>query len=197
MPNNDIAKKLVEYAGVPIATPSANISGFLSSINLEDIVDDFSNKVDFFIDGGNSNIGLESTIVKVIDGVPHILRPGYITPEQIKSIVGSVIVENKNNTKHYQLSKKCVVIYDDDPKKMSEQIINIANDYNSPVVVCYEEHMEFYIDKIYNNSLYPTSYNNLFSTLKKADNSSADIIIIEGVKSEGIGIAIMNRLLSI
>ena len=84
MPANEIALKLIEYAGVPIATPSANISGKPSGTNLQDIIKDFDGKVDYCIDSGPSKIGLASTIVQVIDGVPHILRQGSITEEQIK-----------------------------------------------------------------------------------------------------------------
>lgn len=86
MPSNEIALKLIEYAGVPIATPSANISGKPSGTNMEDIMKDFEGKVDYFIDDGPSKIGISSTIVQVIDGVPHILRQGKITEEQINKV---------------------------------------------------------------------------------------------------------------
>ena len=87
MPSNEIALKLIEYAGVPIATPSANISGKPSGTNMEDIMKDFEGKVDYFVDDGPSKIGISSTIVQVIDGVPHILRQGKITEKQIMNIV--------------------------------------------------------------------------------------------------------------
>lgn len=88
MPSGEIARKLVEYAKVPIATPSANISGEPSGTNLKNIMKDFEGKVDYFIDGGESKIGIASTIVKVIDGVPHILRQGSITKEQVEKVTG-------------------------------------------------------------------------------------------------------------
>ncbi len=83
MPNNDIARKLIEYAGVPIATTSANISGEISETNLKNIIEIFNNKVDYFIDGGESNLGIPSTIVKVTNDIPYILRKGSIKEEQI------------------------------------------------------------------------------------------------------------------
>ena len=86
MPANEIALKLIKYAGVPIATPSANISGKPSGTDLQNIMKDFDGKVDYFIDGGKSKIGLASTIVRVVDGVPHILRQGLILEEQIKEV---------------------------------------------------------------------------------------------------------------
>lgn len=83
MPEEDIAQKLIEYAGTPIGAPSANITGKKSGTNIQSIMRDFGDKVDYYIDGGESKIGIGSTIVKVIDGVPNILREGSITKEQI------------------------------------------------------------------------------------------------------------------
>ena len=87
MPANEIALKLIEYAGVPIATPSANISGKPSGTDITDIMKDFEGKVDYVIDDGPSKIGLASTIVKVIDNVPHILRQGSIPENEIKKFI--------------------------------------------------------------------------------------------------------------
>ena len=90
MPANEIALKLIDYVGSPIATPSANISGKPSGINLKDIMEDFDGKVDCFIDDGPSKIGLASTIVQVVDGVPHILRQGSISEKQIKEVCDKI-----------------------------------------------------------------------------------------------------------
>lgn len=86
MPDNEIALKLIELSGVPIATPSANISGRPSGIDIEDIKKDFEGKVDLFIDSGKSKIRNGSTIVKVEDNEIKILRQGIITKEQIEDI---------------------------------------------------------------------------------------------------------------
>ncbi len=86
IPENKIALKLIELSEVPIATPSANITGSPSGTDMSKIINDFSDKVDYFINGGTSKIGLASTIVKVIDGTPHILRQGSISEEQIMSV---------------------------------------------------------------------------------------------------------------
>lgn len=87
MPSGKIAKKLIEYAGVPIATPSANISGRPSGTNIRDIQKDFEGKVDYFIDNGESKLGVPSTIVKVINDEVHILREGSISKKQINRII--------------------------------------------------------------------------------------------------------------
>lgn len=86
IPKENIARKLIDYAGVPIATTSANISGEQSGTKLNDIIKVFKNRADFFIDGGESKLGTASTIVKVVDGVPEILRQGPITKTQIDDL---------------------------------------------------------------------------------------------------------------
>ena len=87
IPRGDVARKLVELSRVPIAAPSANISGEPSGTNLQEIMKHFEGKVDYCIDGGNSELGLASTIVQVIDDKPMILRQGSITLEQINKIL--------------------------------------------------------------------------------------------------------------
>lgn len=86
IPNDEIALKLIEYAGVPIATTSANISGNSSGTDIDSIINEFEDKVDYYIDGGKSKLGLGSTIVKVVEGVPNILRQGSIIKEEIENI---------------------------------------------------------------------------------------------------------------
>ena len=88
-----IALKLIEASGCPIAAPSANISGKPSGTAVEDIYEDFKDRVDCFIDGGRIKDAIESTVIRVIDGVPTILRLGKITAEQIKKVVGCVKIK--------------------------------------------------------------------------------------------------------
>lgn len=84
MPSGEIARKLVEYAKTPIAAPSANISGEPSGTNLENIINNFDGKVEYFIDGGETELGISSTIIEVINNEIHILREGSITKQQIE-----------------------------------------------------------------------------------------------------------------
>ena len=83
MPDNELILKLIEYCKVPIATSSANISGFPPSIDVEDIYNCFKDKVDLYIDGGKSRIGVPSTVVKVENNDIKILREGIITKKDI------------------------------------------------------------------------------------------------------------------
>lgn len=87
LPDNIISRKLIEYANVPIATPSANISGRSSGTNIQDIIKDFGDKVDYYIDGGPSELGIGSTIVKIDGNEPIILRKGSISEEEINEVV--------------------------------------------------------------------------------------------------------------
>lgn len=84
MPENVIAQELIKIAGVPIAAPSANISDKPSGTNIEMIWEDFKEKVDFWIDGGESKIGIPSTIVQVIKGKACVLREGNISKEELQ-----------------------------------------------------------------------------------------------------------------
>lgn len=205
MPNNKIAKKLVEYAGVPIATPSANISGKPSSTNLEDILKDFSDKVDFIIDGGKTNLGIESTIVKVIDGIPHILRPGGITAEQIQKIAGNVSIDNiklpSHELKHYQLNTKCILVYSQDTHQMIQKINELAKKEKKVVILSFSENVKSYthypvIDIGPKKDLNLVS-KNLFTNLKVAENLKPNVILIEGIQKTGLGLAIMNHFLQV
>lgn len=205
MPSGIIARKLVDLSGVPIAAPSANISGKLTGTNLMDILDEFSKYIDYAIDGGECQIGMESTVVRVINRIPHILRPGSITPEQIKNVVGNVILEdNKNDIlpssdmKHYQLDCKVTLVYHEDNQKMIDQIMNLSKDCANSIILCCKENVDFYLNKkvmtIASKYDLDEYSKNLFSVLHKASSLYPTMIFIEGVKKEGLGIAIMNRL---
>ncbi len=210
MPSSSLAKKIITLAGIPLAAPSANLSGTLSGTNLQDILADFSNHIDFAIDGGESKIGMESTIIRVIDNIPHILRPGSITPKQIKDVAGNVILEETHNDilpsskmEHYQLDVPSTLVYSQDNKKIIDKIINLSRDYKNPVVVCCSENIDFYSTTLpIKNIICVASKNsledyskNLFASLRKASYLTPDMILIEGIhEKEGLGIAIRNRL---
>lgn len=214
MPNNNIAKTLILSAGVPIAAPSANISGKPSGTNIEDIKTELINKVDYIIDNGLCNIGLESTVVRVIDNTPTILRPGKITLEEIEKVAGSakiddnILKECTENTKvlspgmkyrHYSPNTKCVLVYSSNNENLVNKINELVKETpNSLVVSCLENVDRFHSNYVLNigsiNNLDEISQN-VFSTLRKVDNYHVDLVIIQGFSNKGLGLAIMNRLL--
>ncbi len=87
MPSNSIIHKIIEKSNIPLAAPSANLSTKPSGTCIDDIREDFEDNVSLMVDGGKCNIGIESTVVKVIDRVPVILRPGAVTEDDIRNIV--------------------------------------------------------------------------------------------------------------
>ncbi len=93
VPENRYARRLIELAGVPIAAPSANLSGRPSPTKARHVIDDLDGRVDMIIDGGNTTVGLESTIVKLDTDPPTLLRPGKITLEQLAAILGEVVID--------------------------------------------------------------------------------------------------------
>lgn len=214
MPSNDIAQKLILLAGVPIAAPSANISGKPSGTNIEDIRNELMNKVEYIIDNGSCNIGLESTVVRVIDNIPTILRPGKITAENIKSIVGDVkidsnVLQKYDNTKtvlspgikyrHYSPNTKCILVYSTNNDNMVTKINELVKETpNSLVISCLENVDNFhsrYVLNIGESTNFEEIAKNIFSILRKVDNYNVDLVIIQGVAQNGLGLAIMNRLL--
>ena len=207
IPDNEIIQKIIEKSEVPMVGPSANISGKLSGTKVQDIKEELENKVSAIIDGGQSNIGIESTIVKVIDDVPTILRPGKITLEQIKKVVGKAKINSKENPsmnhKHYIPTTKCRLIYSEIEEKQIEIINNqILENENDVVVLSFEEHIKkinIDEDKIINigsNKDLENIMHEIFAAIRKADRYNAKLILIEGVKKEGLGLAIMNRLVN-
>lgn len=95
MPSDGIARKLIEYSNCPIAAPSANISGKPSGTQIEDIIEELDGKVEYIIDTGKVDIGVESTVIRVVNNTVHILRPGKITPEDIEKLGISVHIEKQ------------------------------------------------------------------------------------------------------
>lgn len=216
MPSNLIAKELIEKSGVPIAAPSANISGKPSGTKIEDIIEELDGKVSYILDGGFTDIGLESTVIKVNNNVVNILRPGKITKEQLEEIADKVIIDKHvlekvsqdekvaspgMKYKHYAPNTKCMMIYSDDENKMIDRINEITKEMHSKeqkvLILAKDENIDKYISNIKWNmgKTLDDVAKNIFTFLRKADNENVDLIIIEGVGERGLGLAITNRLI--
>ena len=209
MPDNEICNKIISEYGRPIAAPSANRSGLPSGTNLEDIIDELKNSVDIFIDGGDTEIGLESTVVRVINDVPCILRPGKITAEDILKVIGKVKVdkfvlnEADDETKilspgmrhkHYSPKTLCVLLDVNDDEKV--RILKLIKEKNICVLGVgknkYNTEKSTYISMGETNE---EISKNIFSLLREVDKKNFEMILIESVQAEGLGLAIMNRLI--
>ena len=211
MPSNNIARKLIEYSNCPIAAPSANISGRPSGTLVEDIVEELDGKVEYMIDGGKVDIGVESTVVRVIDGVVHILRPGKVTPEAIEKIGIPVYIEKQIlgeykegekvlspgvKYKHYAPNTKCVLVYSEDNENMVKKIQELSIN-KKVVILCKSQNIEKYDvqNKLNMGESLEEISQNIFTLLRKADKLKEELILIEGVEKTGLGLAIMNRLI--
>lgn len=222
MPSDEIAHQLIQELGRPIAAPSANLSGKPSGTLMEDIDQGLKQKVAVLIDGGQSRIGLESTVVKVIDGIPTILRPGRVTLEEIQKVCGKGEIDShifqqiqKQDEKvespgmkyrHYAPKTKCRMIYSQDPvwmvQGMKSEIQKANQEGKKILVLALSEDLEKYqtekiediLDMGKRENLEEVS-NRIFTLLRKVDHYGADLVLIEGVRKEGLGLAIMNRLI--
>lgn len=211
MPSNKIASKLIEYANTPIAAPSANASGKPSGTKIEDIKKEFDGKVSAIIDFGMVDIGLESTVVKVIKNKVRILRPGKVTKEDIeklgieveidKNILGKCDGKEKvlspgMKYKHYAPNTKCVMIYSKDELKMVNKINEFVNGKEA-LIVCKDCNYSKYNakHKIKMGNTLEEIAHNIFSILREVDKYNVDIVVIEGMEKEGLGLALNNRLL--
>lgn len=209
MPSNEIAKKLIEYSNTPIAAPSANVSGKPSGTNIKDIIDELGDKVEYIINGGDTDIGLESTVIRVIDNKINILRPGYITKEDLekygevivdKHILNNIKIEEKvlspgMKYKHYAPNTKCVLVYSDDESKMINKMKEIESEYNRSIILTRSKNILKFNNSIAMGDTLEEISHNIFKLLRLADKENVEIIIIEGVENKELGLAIMNRLL--
>lgn len=210
MPKNDIARNLIELSNTPIAAPSANISGKPSGTNIKDICSELDGKVDYMIDGGNTDIGLESTVVRVIDDTVHILRPGKVTKTDLLKVTEKVIVDEHvlndikpsekilspgMKYKHYAPNSKCLLIYAKNNDDFVNKVKELEKQYQNLLCVCKTNNVPLFnnsIDMGMNNS---EISKNIFSILRQVDSYKADLVVIEGVNPEELGLAIMNRLI--
>ena len=93
-PSHPVAMMIIREAGVPVAAPSANISGRPSTTSGEHCIEDLSGRVEAIVDGGSSDIGLESTIIDVTGDTPQLLRPGAVTKEMLENVLGVNVTED-------------------------------------------------------------------------------------------------------
>ena len=216
-PSNKIANKLIELAGVPIAAPSANLSGSPSPTKASHVTDDMMGRVDMIIDGGDCEFGLESTIVKIEDnGDLTLLRPGKITVEDLGKITknvkiadavtdklkeGETVLSPGMKYRHYA-PKAPVYLLDGEISKISDYIAKRAE--NSHVaVLCYTDDVEHikacapsaFIYEFGDKENELLQAHMLFDILRDADKKSFDEIYAPLPRKEGVGLALYNRMI--
>lgn len=216
MPNSDIALKLIELSGKPIAAPSANISGRPSPTEVHRCIYDLNGKVDYIIGGESSNIGVESTIVDCTVTPPIVLRPGGITLEMLREVDSNIDIDKALKEKpredlkpkapgmkyrHYAPKGKLKIIRGNNEKGIEiirEMVQNYIGKNKTVAVLTTDEN----IHKFSNGKVISlgTGKNldeiarNLFESLRKCDDMAVEYILCQGFEEEGVGLAIMNRL---
>lgn len=214
MPSDKIAQELIKKSNVPIAAPSANISGRPSPTDVDRCVEDLEGRVDYILGGPKSIVGVESTILDCTVDPPVILRPGGITLEMLKEIdqrieIDKAILQKPSKDlkpkapgmkyRHYA-PKAPVKIINGDNKKTIEKINEMIHNYmckgKKVGILASSSNFSLYkegevIDM--GSSLEEIAYN-LFESLRDLDDRGVDIILSESFQEEGVGIAIMNRL---
>jgi len=201
MPDHRIALKLIELAGVPVSAPSANKSGKPSPTKAEHVIEDFSDEIDCVVDGGKTEIGLESTVVDTTVYPLEILRPGAVTKEMIeeffdvREIRKAEIARSPGmKYRHYSPSADVLVLTGINVRgEMLELAERLRSSGKKPGLAAMQ------LGKIHDFPAYDLGKNleeyaeRLFDALRSLD-KVCDVIIVEGVEEKGIGAAIMNRL---
>jgi len=210
LPSHPVARAIIEAAGVPLAAPSANVSGKPSPTSAKHVLDDLNGKVDAIIDGGICNVGVESTVITLATKVPRLLRPGGITLEQLKSVLGEVEVDDavinplkdgeeaaSPGMKYKHYSPKADVYVIDGKREDFISYIN-KNATEDTLALCYnDENEEIKCRKILIGEEfdYDTQAHLLFDALRKCDELGAKTVYAHIPMKEGVSLAVYNRLM--
>ena len=215
MPVNKIARQLIRLAGVPIAAPSANISGRPSPTNAPDVKADMMGKINAIVDGGACDIGVESTVVDCTSLPVTVLRPGGITVEQLQKVLGKVALDPAlygaetakprapgMKYRHYAPRAPLKVIEADPAQLIGIFQREIAQAKNKGrkvgALVANETAAQLPAGTVieqYGSRAHPEQLAaHLFTLLRRFDDQDVDVIFAEGIKENGIGLAVMNRM---
>ncbi|HIO21060.1 MAG TPA: threonylcarbamoyl-AMP synthase [Nitrospirales bacterium] len=204
MPDHPVASTLIRLLGEPIAAPSANRSGRPSPTHVEHVHRDVGNDVDMVLDGGTCRIGLESTVIDMSLDIPCILRSGAITIDMIQAAIGQVTLHSPSNSttepkspgmqqRHYAPNFRIIPV----PRDAWAQTLDEWRNSDKPIgILCHrtavqDESVTFYrhipgTDEEYGKGL--------FAAFLDAETANIDVLLVETVKEQGVGIAIMDRI---
>ena len=215
MPADRTARQLIQKSGVPIAAPSANLSGRPSPTRALDVLHDLDGKIPLILDGGPCKYGVESTVLSLV-GAPTILRPGAVTREMLEALIGEVRVAESilspmragavaaspgMKYKHYAPEAQVICVRGE-PAAVAAKMNELYGDAQRDGVACKilisEQTKRFYKGKNYvilgDRNRAESLCANLFSALRDSD-LQADLILAEGISTGDCGLAYMNRLL--
>jgi len=217
MPKHKVALELIRQSLCPIAAPSANLAGKPSPTTAQHVFEDLNGRIDAILDGGATHIGVESTVVDLSVDPPMLLRPGGTPYETLKRVLGDLklhpFVETEQELplqqmrspgmkhKHYA-PKAEVILVEGKVSAVTTKIKALTEsyrlDHKKVGILATDETQCAYradvVKSLGSRSNLATVAQNLFRLLREVDAENVDIIIAEGVSSEGLGLAVMNRL---
>ncbi len=217
MPRHNVALALIRKSECPIAAPSANLAGKPSPTTAEHVLEDLNGRIDAVLDAGPTRIGVESTVLDMTVEPPQILRPGGTPYEELQKILGKVqlhpvavaervlqIVKARSpgvTYRHYAPNAKVIVV-EGEISAMIDKVKELVEFYvqkGSRVgVLATDETVGYYrvdvVKSLGSRTDLAVIAKNLFRLLREFDSEGVNVIIAEGVPSEGLGLAVMNRL---
>lgn len=222
MPSHPVALALIAAARVPVAAPSANLSGRPSPTTADHVLTDLGGRIQLVLDGGPAGMGLESTVLDLSGPCPVVLRPGGVTPAQLEQVIGPVLVdpgalalERQDATgpesgpprspgmkySHYAPAAPLILV-EGEPGAVVERVRQLARDYSGRglrvgILACAETAGTYDSTPVLvagRRSDPVAVAAALYSLLRKFDSLSVDVILAEGIEPDGLGLAIMNRL---
>ena len=200
IPRNPVAIKLIEKSNTPLAAPSANPSNYVSPTSAGHVEESFGFKAPLILDGGSTEIGIESTVLSLVDDIPRLLRPGAVTLEELQEKIGEVKVNYKSNSEiispgmlptHYAPRTRVEFISEVDLSSLPARVglILFSNSVNvpkSPSIIS--------IRRLSGDSNSKEIASKLFSALREMDSKGLNLILVDTCSKVGLGRAIMDRL---
>ncbi|MFC5469598.1 L-threonylcarbamoyladenylate synthase [Cohnella suwonensis] len=223
VPEHEAARELIGLSGCPIAAPSANRSGRPSPTRASHVLEDLDGRIDGVLDGGETGVGLESTVVRVIGREVHVLRPGGVTREQLQAAVGSLAevagtpeaegasganaaadeAPRSPGVKYAHYAPQGEMVLATGPEeRLPAAVQRLADEASARgrkvAIICCTEHVASYkADAVLDcgsRDEPEQAARALYALLRECDARGVDYIVAEGYPEEGIGAALMNRL---
>ena len=209
-PDCGITREIIRLSGVPVAAPSANISGKPSTTTAQHVLHDHDGRIDCIVDGGPCRVGVESTIIDLSEDMPRLLRPGGITVEQLYSLIGEFVVDKAVGAsvekdavvkapgmKYRHYAPDCRVLIVDGDLMAAVSYVK-KNFQPGNRVLCFEEELEAF------GAFSPLAYGResdtdtllagLFAALRELDDPKIGTVFARCPRGSGKALAVQNRL---
>lgn len=214
MPSHPLARKIIDAAGVPLAAPSANTSGKPSPTTADHVMHDMNGKIDAVLDGGPCGVGVESTVITLCTRKPRILRPGRVTPKELEDVLGEVEIDDAvlgklkdgetaaspgMKYKHYSPNAEVFVV-DADTESFRRYVNDAAakNGASKTAALVFDGEDGGFVCKTLSFGEKDDDCahaHKLFAALRECDDLGFSSVYVHCPSYDGVGLAVMNRLL--